>query len=451
MRIKDRLALYFTLASTLTLLIVLSGTYFTFSKFLESDFFDRLTDRTMVTANLYLEADEMSETALQKNRDQYLERLNSEIIRIYDANNEPVFIDANTSSWSHEVIESIRKQGKLKFKDGKNQVVGIFYKDNQGDFVIIASALDQSTFYRLDKLRTVMFFIFMAIFVGLLLSARWIANRILKPLDLFIDEVKQIRSDNMNFRVQEGSSKDEISQLAASFNKLMEHLEQAFVLQRTFIANASHELRTPVTSMIIGAEIVLSKDRASDDYKKALSSVLEDADRMDRIITGLLGLAQSDLEYGAAKLEDVSLNALLHSIADDWRMSNTKASLTLSIMPDENADYKLLSNPTLLAIAINNIIANGFKFSNDGDVSCLLDVGKGGAVIRIADMGPGIPVEDQPFIFEPFYRSVSGNKQEGTGMGLYMAQKIVNLFKGTVVLKSSGVGGTVFEIHFPAF
>lgn len=451
MRIKDRLALYFTLASTLTLLIVLSGTYFTFSKFLESDFFDRLTDRTMVTANLYLEADEMSETALQKNRDQYLERLNSEVIRIYDANNEPVFIDANTSSWSHEVIESIRKQGKLKFKDGKNQVVGIFYKDNQGDFVIIASAVDQSTFYRLDKLRTVMFFIFMVIFVGLLLSARWIANRILKPLDLFIDEVKQIRSDNLNFRVQEGGNKDEISQLAASFNALMEHLEQAFVLQRTFIANASHELRTPVTSMMIGAEIVLSKDRAIEDYKKALSSVLEDADRMERIITGLLGLAQSDLEYGAAKLEDVRLNALLHSIAEDWRISNTKPSLTLSITPDENADYKILSNPTLLAIAINNIIANGFKFSNDADVSCSLAVGNGGAVIRIADMGPGIPLEDQPFIFEPFYRSASGNKQEGTGMGLYMAQKIVNLFKGTVVLKSSGAGGTVFEIHFPAF
>jgi signal transduction histidine kinase len=451
MRIKDRLALYFTLASTLTLLIVLSGTYFTFSKFLESDFFDRLTDRTMVTANLYLEADEMSEAALQKNRNQYLEKLNSEVIRIYDANNEPVFIDANSSSWSNEVIESVRKQGKLRFKDGKNQVVGIFYKDNQGDFVIIASALDQSTFYRLDKLRTVMFFIFIAIFVGLLLSARWIANRILKPLDLFIDEVKQIRSDNMNFRVQEGTNKDEIGQLAASFNKLMEHLEQAFVLQRTFIANASHELRTPVTSMIIGAEIVLSKDRGVEDYKNALSSVLEDADRMDKIITGLLGLAQSDLEYGAAKLEVTSLNDLLHSIAEDWKMSNSKGSLNLSITPDVKADHMVLANQTLLAIAINNVIANGFKFSNDGDVNCTLNVGDNGAVIRIGDVGPGIPVEDQPFIFEPFYRSASGNQQEGTGMGLYMAQKIVNLFKGTIILKSSGAGGTVFEIHFLAF
>jgi len=448
MKIKDRLGLYFTLASTLTLLIVLSGTYFTFLKFLEADFFDRLTDRTMVTANLYLEADEMSEAALKRNRDQYLEKLNSEVIRIYDANNEPVFIDANSSSWSHEVLESIRKQGKLKFKDGKNQVVGIFYKDNQGDFVIIASASDQSTYYRLEKLKTVMFFIFVAIFVGLLLSARWIANHILKPLNLFIEEVEQISSNNMDFRVQQGSSKDEISQLAGRFNKLMEHLEQAFVLQRTFIANASHELRTPITSMMIGAEIVLSKDRPAEDYKQALSSVLEDADRMDKIITALLGLAQSDLEYGAAKLEEVSLRRLLHDIAESSKMSAVNGSLSLHIIPNDNADHVLLANPTLLAIAINNIISNAFKFSDGGDVKCTLHIDNAGAVIEIQDNGPGIADEHRPFVFDPFYRSASGSSKAGTGMGLYMTQKILHLFKATVIVKSSGATGTVFEIRF---
>jgi signal transduction histidine kinase len=450
MKIKDRLAIYFTLASTLILLIVLFATFFTFSKFMEADFFDRLTDRTKVTANLYLEADEISAIALEKSRSQYLEKLNSELIRIYDAENKPVFIGSNRSNWSNEIIEQIRIQGKTQFKDGNRQVVGIFYKDNQGDFVIIASATDQSTLYRLDKLKNVMAIIFVIV---LLLSARSIAKRILKPLDVFVEEVKRIKSSNLNFRVQEGETKDEINLLATNFNKLMEHLEQAFVLQKTFIANASHELRTPVTSMMITAEIVLTKERYPEDYKKALLSVLEDAERMENIITELLNLAQADMEYGTANLEPVNLKQLLYSIEASWKPELAAGKLDLLIDSHKKANFMVNANVTLLRIAINNIISNAFKFSNLGDVSVILGVDGNAAVISIKDFGPGIPEADQPFIFEPFYRSseVATNSFQGSGMGLFMAKKIITLFKGTINLESSGPAGSTFIIRLSTF
>ncbi|MGY0040678.1 hypothetical protein [Pedobacter sp. NJ-S-72] len=144
MKIKDRLALYFTLISTITLLCVLSVTYFTFKKVMESEFFDRLTDRTMVTAKLYLEADEISDEALNKVRTEYLERLNGEVIRIYNNRNSAAFIGDDQQFWSSQTIDKVREMGKIRFKEGERQVVGIFYKDNQGDFVILASAIDQS-------------------------------------------------------------------------------------------------------------------------------------------------------------------------------------------------------------------------------------------------------------------------------------------------------------------
>lgn len=449
MKIKDRLAIYFTLASTLMLLIVLSATYFVFSKFMESDFFDRLSDRTRVTANLYLEADEISPDALRRNRNQYLDKLNGEYIRIYDAHNRPVFIDDNSSTWDHETIEKIRQQGKVRFKNGLSQVVGIFYRDNQGDFVIIASAVDQSTLYRLEKLQTVMFFVFMIIFVVLLLSARKIAAHILRPLGVFIEEVKQIKSSNLNFRVQEGTNKDEINLLAANFNKLMEHLEQAFVLQKTFIANASHELRTPVTSMMIGAEIALSKERSGEDYRLALLSVLEDAEKMDDIITGLLRLAHADVEYGSANLEDVSLTAMMLTIEEEWKRSARPADLIVEFDTKQHQDLMVSANPTLLKIAIDNIIANGFKFSNDKAVCCSLHGEAEGFFIRISDAGPGIPETDRPFIFEPFYSGSMSQDKHGTGMGLFMAKKIISLFKGTLILEDTGSDGSTFKIYFP--
>lgn len=450
MKIKDRLAIYFTLASTLTLLIVLFATYFTFSEFMEADFFDRLFDRTKVTANLYLEADEISSDKLEKTRGQYLEKLNGELIRIYDANNKRVFIGEPKSPWGIETIEEVRRQGKLKFKDGNSQVVGIFYKDNQGDFVIIASATDQSTLYRLEILKKVMVLIFVIIFVVLLLSGRSIARRMLRPLNVFIDEVKRIKSSNLSFRVQEGETKDEINLLAANFNALMEHLEQAFVLQKTFIANSSHELRTPVTSMMIAAEIVLSKDRNPNDYKAALLSILEDAERMDQIITGLLSLAHADVEYGSAKVEDLSLKTLLSSIEEEWKTQPGAGKLMLTFEPNGSADFIISANPTLLRIAINNIISNAFKFSGFKDVICLLKLNAGAALIIIKDNGPGIPEAEQPFIFEPFYSSgsITGNMLHGSGMGLFMAKKIVSLFNGTISLKSAEGQGSAFIIHF---
>ena len=451
MKIKDRLAIYFTLASTLTLLIVLFGTYFTFSKFMEADFFDRLSDRTKVTANLYLEADEISSAALEKTRGQYLEKLNGEQIRIYDENDQPVFIEEQQHYWTKEVIQKVRKARKLRFKDGKHQVVGIYYKDNQGNFVIMASATDQSTFYRLEKLRKIMGFIFVIIFIGLLLSARWIAKRILKPLDLFMNDVKKIKSSNLDFRVQEGRSKDEISLLAANFNKLMEHLEQAFVLQKTFVANASHELRTPITSMTIAAEIALSKDRTAAEYKKTLLSVMEDAEKMDNIIKELVSLAQADVAYGSSQLQDLDLKLLLHSIDDEWKSLAGAGKLHLGFENMESEEIILSANPTLLRIAINNVIANAFKFSDGAAVFCVLKQEADAHVILITDSGPGITATDQALIFEPFYSVSKKESHNGSGMGLFMARKIVQLFKGTISLHSTGVQGSTFIIRFPKF
>ncbi|RZM08618.1 MAG: two-component sensor histidine kinase, partial [Pedobacter sp.] len=166
MKIKDRLALYFTLISTITLLGVLVLVYFTFLKFTEQEFFARLTDRTMVTGKLYLEADEISSDSLNKVRTQYLEKLNSEVLRIYDARNTATFIGDDQQYWTERTIEEVRQKGKVQFKDGDRQVVGIYYKDNQGDFVILASAIDKGTITRVQKLLKIMIGVFVLILLG---------------------------------------------------------------------------------------------------------------------------------------------------------------------------------------------------------------------------------------------------------------------------------------------
>ncbi len=428
------------------LLAVLCTIYFTFLKFLEADFFTRLTDRTMVTAKLYLEADEISRDALNKVRHQYLEKLNGEVIRVYDSKNKATFIGDSAQYWTSVTIDKVRKAGKIQFKDGQKQVVGIYYKDNQGDFVILASAIDQSSHYRLDKLLKIMVVVFLLISLILLISGRWVASRMLLPLQRLMKEVKMANSGNMEFRVREEDNKDEISLLAHSFNQLMEELEQAFILQKTFVANASHELRTPITRVIMTAELALSKEREKEDYKKVLQSILEDSGKMDHIITGLLTLARTDLELATSHLVAVKLNETLFAIQQDWK-NNYGFNLIVNTKYDQKDQPIITANPILLNIALNNIISNAFKFSENQPVECTLESNLTEWILSVKDNGIGIAESEKEEIFKPFYSR--SDKQKGEGMGLYMASKIVALFKGKIEINSSKSEGSSFIIRFP--
>lgn len=444
MKIRDRIALNFTLISTGMLFVVLCSIYFIFLKFLEADFYARLTDRTTVSANLYLEADEISRDALDKVRSKYLDKLSDEVIRIYNANNKATFIGDTTQYWTPHIIDKVRKSGKIQFKDGDNQVVGIFYKDNQGDFVILVSANDQSSHKRLSKLFKIMLVTFLFITTLLLISGRFIAEKILQPLHYFMEEVKKVGSANLEFRVKETTNKDEINELAKSFNHLIEELEQAFILQKTFVANASHELRTPITRVMMSAELALAKERDVNVYQQTLESVLEDTEKINNIITGLLTLAKADLDLTSTHLEELDLTAFIRKLQSEFKQQNLTIELSIAQEPT-----KVLANSVLLQIALTNLISNAFKFSEYQPVQISLTNANNNAILTVTDLGIGIADEEVDLIFKPFYSKAEQMGKQGQGMGLYMAAKIISLFKGTIKVSSKTKVGSSFTITLP--
>jgi len=224
-------------------------------------------------------------------------------------------------------------------------------------------------------------------------------------------------------------------------------------LQKTFVANASHELRTPITRMIIGTEIALSQDRSKEEYQKALSSVLEDSEKLENIISSLLKLAQADLEYGSSNLQKVRIDEMIWSLQQEWNKKTDKHQLLIEVK-DLPMDEDLLSiacNPTLLQIAIDNLISNAFKFSDNQPVKCTLEVKDDGIHVLITDTGVGIEPTDADNVFKPFYSSSTKAEHAGSGMGLYMAHKIITLYRGNITIKSQKDQDTTFHIHFPRF
>jgi signal transduction histidine kinase len=450
MKIKNRLSLYFTAISAIVLLIVQVVVCIAFNSLIRSNFYEQLMDRANVAAKLYLKADEISPDSLSHVKENYLNSLHNEVIRLYDEKNAASFIKDKNQFWASPIINQVRKNKRLEFDEGQRQTVGIYYSDNQGNFVILVSAIDIQGAKRLQDLIKSMAVLLICVTAGLFLISRWFAQKTLEPIDEVIKQMQLVRAGDLSLRVDEGNGKDEISALAFNFNRLLAHLQNAFELQQTFVVNASHELRTPITSIIGEIEIALNKVRTQPEYEEVLRSVLIDAERLNETISSLLELANADKDYTHPAYKNVAIDELIWELSDYWTEKAGRGMFVVNILqlPDDQEKLQLLANKSLLTIAFNNIIGNAYKFSQNKRVQCDLYADEENIIVKIIDHGIGIMPGELEKVFESFYRGTNVKNFQGSGIGLYVTGKIIQLFNGTISIESIPGETTTFTIKF---
>ncbi|HEY5327288.1 MAG TPA: ATP-binding protein [Mucilaginibacter sp.] len=450
MKIKNRLSLYFTAISAIVLLIVEVAICIAFNSLVKSNFYDNLMYRAYVAAQVYLEADEISADSLNHVKERYLKPLSHEVVRFYDDKNAPTFIKDKNQFWTSPVINAVRKRKRIEFPEGDRQTVGIYYYDNQGNFVILVSAIDNQGNKRLRDLIESMAILLVSVTSGLFIISRWFAQKALEPIDNVIKQMRLVRAGNLSLRINEGDGKDEISALAHNFNQLLEHLENAFEMQQTFVINASHELRTPITTIIGEIEIALHKLRTNAEYEQVLNSVLTDAERLNTTITSLLELAHVDMDYTQPAFKPLAIDELIWELNDYWTEKEGKGMFNVNILhlPDDYEKLRVLANKSLLTIAFNNIIGNAFKFSGNKPVQCDLYADDKIIIVKIIDQGIGIMPGEMGKIFESFYRGTNVEGYQGNGIGLYVTRKIISLFNGTIIVDSVPLSHTIVTIQF---
>ena len=450
MQIRNKLSLYFTITSSLLMLVIMTFIYLLFSNLTKSDFYTALHTRTEVAAQLYLEADEISPAALNRIKEKFVISLPHEVIRVYDSTDEVSFTRDTDQNWNKEVIREVRQKKYLAYRDNKKQVVGIYYEDNQGNFVILASAIDVDGQERKKNLLGIMSVLFGIQILIQFIAGRWFAQRALLPIQKVNAQVQNISVTGLHLRVETNSEKDELGELSANFNSLLERLEQSFDLQKMFVANASHELRTPITNIMGEIEVALNKERTSADYTKTLQSVLVEADRLNDIIRNFLLLANAEKNLASQLNEHVRFDELLWEIKENFsRHPGALIDIQLFELPEDEQRLNIKANKTLLSLALSNIIENGIKFSGDQPVAVSLHITANTIIIRITDNGIGMDEETLRNIFEPFFRSTSAENYQGHGIGLYIAKKIIELMSGTITVQSQPDKGSVFNIIFP--
>jgi signal transduction histidine kinase len=430
------------------LFTVLTGIYLFVEHNRVKGFFNKLDDRAITVAQFYLAEDNLSKENFKNVLKKFPQSLSAETIRIYNDRYQPQFIHEGSIHWDINVLKQVISQKQIHLTQGNRQITGIYYIDNSGNFIIMVSAVDESGYNEMHELGLIMFFFFLAsLFITFFMGS--VFSRIaLFPIVRITNNLKMIRSSSLDRRLPVAQKNaDEIDSLSLTINQLLEHLEQSFESQKSFIANASHELRTPITTILGEAEITLMHNRQKDEYKQTLINIIKETERLNYIINSLMELVQTNVEN--KDFQNIRMDELLWEIKDELSIKTTENIKLKYNLPYDPSKYSLVGNRQLLFIGISNIFKNAIKFSDSKEVDCELYCDSRGINILIRDKGIGIEQKDINKIFQPFFRAQNALSYAGYGIGLSLTQNIVRLHNGLIEIKSQVNIGTEFHIIFP--
>jgi signal transduction histidine kinase len=454
MTIRNKLTLIYTLIVALILLALSLYVYALIKLNFHKVFFEKLENRAVSTAKVFLEKDEVSALAFKELEKRYTQSLPGEMVRVYDDQNRPAFIEeARKGDFPAELIERIRKgKDKVELEEGGKQIVGISYSDNQGEFVIIAAAPDIVGSESLAFTRNTLMTGYICSLIIVFFSGRFFSKQALNPMSDIVRNVKRIRANNLHLRLDEGKGKDEIAELSITFNNMLERLEKSFETEINFVHNASHQLRTPLASIILELEVALTKKRTEAEYQSLLFSILTEAEKLGHIISGLLDMAQLNRDENGNLVGVVRLDDLLWDIRDKVTREIPESKLQISFvnLPASSEDLIIFGNKPLLDIALYNLIENACKFSGNQEVTINLHSAPSGTLITIRDKGIGIPPEEILQVNKSFYRAKNANTFNGSGIGLSLAEKILKIHKADFTISSKLGEGTTIQILFPS-
>jgi heavy metal sensor kinase len=280
-----------------------------------------------------------------------------------------------------------------------------------------------------------------------------LAGRVLAPVGAMADTARRITAESLDARLPVANSADEFGRLAGVFNETLSRLDAAFEQLRRFTADASHELRTPLTAIRSVGEVALQRSLPTEGYREVIGSMLEEVDRLARLVENLLLLTRAEAGRIPLSRAIVDLRELVASVSDGLRVLAEEKNQELIV--ELSGPVAVHCDATVLRQGITNLLHNAIKYTPPKGVIRVAATSNasGDAVIEVQDSGPGIPAVDQQRVFERFYRVDQARSRDtgGTGLGLAIARWTVEASGGRIELESMAGQGALFRVVLPRF
>jgi len=451
--LKARITLLFTAITAGLLIAFALVIYLSSVENREKEFYDLLYNEALTKANLFLDA-QVKENTLQEIYKQNRELINEVEVAIYNTNFELLYHDDLKTDVVKEdvtMLNRISNDEVMQFYIGDWQVIGLKYVYNNEFFLITAAGYDEYGYNKLSSLSTTLILallasVFLVFLIGILFS-----RQALSPIFNMNEQIKRITAANLYLRLKESNNKDELNELALSFNKMLDRLENSFESQKQFVSNISHELRTPLAAIITELEITASKKRSFEEYQQAIKNALDDASKLAKLSNSLLDLAKasydpSEIHFKKIRVDEVLMDAIVQI---KTKNKNYNVQVNFKEKVNEDFDINIKGNEYLLQVAFINLMENACKFSESNQSHVSITPCASGILLEFWDKGIGISEADLEHIFSPFFRGKNKNFSEGHGIGLYLTKKIVSLHRGEIEVKSKLNKGTTFKVFLP--
>ena len=290
--------------------------------------------------------------------------------------------------------------------------------------------------------------------VALLAALGWagarLSSKLFVAIENIVDQARGIEDGNLHRRLPHPGGDDEIGHLVHTLNAMLERIEHAFDAQRRFTADASHELRSPLSRLRAEIEITLRRPRDSGDYVAALRSCLDEVERLTTLVEELLMLARIDAGQERGPAAPVSLAALARDTIDRLAPRARERGIDIVLTDALPAPVEVDAAP--LGLVLRNIVDYAIKFSPTGGRIGVHIAGAGqGAVLTVQDQGPGIAEDELPFLFDRFFRGdgARAGDVDGVGLGLALCQAILRTYGGKIVVANRAGGGARFSVSLP--
>ena len=300
------------------------------------------------------------------------------------------------------------------------------------------SLLDRASLFQLPA------FLVVAIVAVIVLQAAF------RPFDSIVGSINRVAEGNLDEDIEEMAF-SETKRISKSLNRMLENIKTMEQSRQEFVSNVSHELKTPITSIRVLADSLMSMDTVPEElYKEFMTDISDEIDRESKIIDDLLTLVRMDKESPEMSFRSANVNSLVEMVLKRLRPIARKRNIEVIFesMREVTADI----DEVKLSLAINNLVENAIKYNKeDGWVRVTLDADHKFFYLKVADSGVGIPEEFKDRVFERFYRVDKARSREtgGTGLGLAITKNVILLHHGAVRVESKEGEGTIFLVRIP--
>jgi signal transduction histidine kinase len=458
MPVKIRITLLFTLLVWGILTLVCASVYYFSYTNRIKDIQTRLANRAITTGRLLGQGGVFDQALIRKIDASTSVAMKDKIVEAYDAFDKRIYWysdnTADTIRTNRAVIDRARvEKSPIYFKQGAKDAIAFYYRDENASFVIIAAAYDEAANEKLRHLRLVLTLSFVGGILISVIGGYLFSISLLRPLRRISDEVNEISARNLARRIRSAgaNAKDEWFYLSDTLNQLLNRLQESFEIQGRFIANASHELSTPLTSISSQLEVALQRMRSVEEYRKVIQSVYQDTQQLNKLTQTLLEFARASGTAAGLEIDLIRIDEILLRLPGEISKTNDLFSVTLEFeqLPEAEEALLVFGNEELLFTAIKNIVSNACKYSEDHHATVRLSIQGNEISVSIEDRGRGISEEEWESIFQPFYRTEDGHSVPGFGLGLSLARRIVQLHKGRITVDSAVGKGSAFHVRLP--